>query len=61
MKAGKEKRNGGARFVKMLLAINIPFLDWIIEWTIDYVNLFDKYPTGAYYEYVKIPGEGIEV
>lgn len=39
----------------MLLKVNNPFLDRIIEWTIDYVNLFDKYPTGVYYDYVKIP------
>ena len=45
----------------MLLAINTPFLDWIIGWTIDYVNLFDKYPTGVYYECIKIPQGGIHV
>lgn len=43
----------------MLLAINIPFLDWIIGWTIDYVNLFDKYPAGVYYKLTKIPHRGI--
>ena len=56
-----EKRNGGVRFVKMLLAINTPFLGWIIEWIIDFVNLFDKYPIGVYYELVKIPHRGMRI
>lgn len=57
MKFESGKRNGGVHFVKMLLAINTPFLGWII----DFVNLFDKYPIGVYYELVKIPHRGMRI